>query len=371
MKLITDINEIRDFIEKFLEITSGTLIVPGSPLRVSSAAYHRWGIGITSENLEQLKEMAEDAYLNQVPVGEERSDVERTIRPKLREWVEPRMARYMGDTVKEMLKSIGLSGDKISICEVPARDAEVSCAAAMAITFDSETAGMMQRTEFHMVDISKDSLQDTQRNMAMSGASHVLHQELDRVFLAGVAPGSIDILISLSHFHHKPFTDHLAQIHRALKDNGVLLVGDRHSAIWDHPVNAYRILQRMGAEDNTLGAFRRHFGFNGNISGDPNVTLTSEECNAIARHLQYWEEIGDAVRQLYGSKKRRVRFLEANDTSEARRQKLECAGFTTDPDMIRKAFPRSKLSELPKKILADSDFAVVMAAVKKPAPGRG
>lgn len=371
MKLITDINEIRDFIEKFLEITSGTLIVPGSPLRVSSTAYHRWGIGITGENVEQLKEMAEDAYVNPVPAGEERSDLERTIRPKLREWVEPRMARYMGDTVKEIIKSIGLSGDTISICEVPARDAEVSCAAAMAITFDSETAGMMQRTEFHLVDPLRESLQDAGRNMSMSGAPYVLHQELDRAFLAGLAPGSIDIFISLSHFHHKPFTDYLAQVHRALKDNGVLLVGDRHSAIWDHPVNAHRILQRMGAEDSTLCAFRRHFGFNGSIAGDPNVRLTPEECNAIVRHLQYWEEIGDTVRQMYGGKKRRIRFLEANDTSEARRQKLECAGFTTDPDMIRKAFPKSKLSELPKKLLADSDFAVVMAAVKKPAPGRG
>jgi len=371
MKLITDIKEIREFIAKFLDITGGPLIVPGSPLRISSTAYHNWGIGITSANKEVLSGMSEESYLGPTLMGEDRPDMEKLIRPKMREWVEPRMARYMGEVVKEAMKSIGVAGGEISICEIPGRDAPVSSAAAMDIMFDSVTEGMMPRTVFHLVDLSIDNLEAAKSNLTMAGASCMTHRELDRFFLQGVPEGSLDMVISLSHFHRKSFSDFYALIRRVLKDDGILVVGDRHSAVWDHPANAYRLLQRIGAEDQTLGAFRKHFGLCEPVVGDPGVRLLPEECNAINSHFQYWEDVAAAVRQSNGGRKPRLRFLDASDTSAARIQKLESEGFTTDPGAIRKAFPRSKLDGLPKKFLDGSDFAVVMVAVKKPGRERG
>jgi hypothetical protein len=371
MKLITDVNEIREFIAKFLDITSGLLIVPGSPLRISSTAFQNWGIALNSANKETLSGMSEESYLGQTLMGEDRPDMEKLIRPKLREWVEPRMARYMGDIVKEALKSTGKGDMEISICEIPGRDAPVSSAAAMGIMFDSDTELMMRRIKFHLVDLSGDNLEAAKSNLGMAGATCETHQDLDRFFLQGIPEGSLDMIISLSHFHRKAFPDYYALIRRALKDDGILISGDRHSAVWDHPVNAYRLLQRIGAEDKTLMSLRKLFGFVEPVVGDPAVKLTSEECNAINSHFQYWEDIAAAVRQSNGGRKPRIRFLDASDTSEARRQKLEREGFTTDPAEIRKAFPRSRLDELPKKFLDGSDFAVVMVAVKKGGRVRG
>jgi hypothetical protein len=145
-----------------------------------------------------------------------------------------------------------------------------------------------------------------------------------------------------------------------LKDDGVLLIGDRHSAMFDHPIHTETLLKVIGAEDRTIRSFRKHFGER-RMAPDPYVRITEEECTAISDHIEYWKQIVEILRSKYENPMQKVAFFEANDTSMARRQKLEEAGFDLQPDDNRKAFLRS----LPKKVIRGSDFAVVMGAVKK------
>jgi SAM-dependent methyltransferase len=366
MKLLTSIDEIKAFDERFRKITQGLPICTGSIFLLSSDVWHRWGIRITDQNKDELRVLAEEARHFEVSKREGFPILEKLTRPKMREWLEPRMARTIGEMVANIATNLASIRDQIRICDIPSRDGITS--SMIMLQMEAE---LKSKLWFSLTDYSKDSVEAAAENVRKKGARGEGASMLDNEFLDSQPDKCFDIIVSLSHFHHKTFlSEFLQKINRVLKDDGILIVGDRHSAMLDHPKNTYELLATIGAETQTLRAFRDLFGVDG-IRGDKNCALDPEECEAIDQHREYWVQIANGVRSANMEKSvPRVSFLEAHDTSKARQKKLDDAGFITDPDRIRKAFPALVHYTKPKRLIRGrvhtSDFAVVMAAIKKP-----
>jgi SAM-dependent methyltransferase len=375
MKLITSIDEIRAFDERFREITESAdlPICTGSIFLLSSDVLHRWEIGITPENEADIIVLAEEARLIEVSKREGFPILEKLARPKMREWLEPRMARYMADLTHDVASDMAKQKGIINICDLPSREGIVS--GSLMMLADDE---LTKKLRFSLVDHSRESLEIARGHMRKKrkdrDSPEIIGEcycEIDTLFLDTLPEKTFDIILSLSHFHHKSFLkEFLQKIHRVLKDDGVLIMGDRHSSMLDHPYHSYQLLKAIGVRRPILQAFEDMFGKK-NVTEGEGCRIEPEENEAIGLHKEYWVQIANNVRAAkLDSSVPRVSFLEAHDTSKARQKKLNDAGFTTDPGVIRRAFPNLARYTLPKRLTRGkngiSDFAVVMAAMKKP-----
>ncbi|NYZ77451.1 class I SAM-dependent methyltransferase [Candidatus Micrarchaeota archaeon] len=361
--------KLEEFNDKFCEITKDLSIRTGSIFKVPSMAYFRWGIEITEENRNWLKENSGVFY------GKDSDDekkliyypaMESIVKTPLRTFTETRMANEIGWIVHEVMHSLDDGEREFRICDVGAQFGQATSAVVAELRENPSAENIVNRCNFYLIDRLWKKLGHAERslNMQKINTSHIsLIGADDESYLRTQPDKFFDIIISLAYFHNKSFPDYLDQIYRVLADDGVLVIADWHSALWDHPINTYRLLEKIGAEVKVLRAFEAHVGYN-LMKPDSCPGITLEEVRAVSEHINYWIEIASNLNKMERKSRPRVHFLEAHDTSKARIQKLEDAGFSVNMDDIRKAFPKSKLEGLPKKLLRDSDFAVVMAAVK-------
>ncbi len=363
VELIRDIDKLREFDDKLCQITKDLPIRSGSVFKVPSAAYHRWGIEVTLENREWLKKESVKYYgkdIDELLLDPYRENI---VKTPFRAWTESRMADEIGWIVRELMRSMDDGQKEFSVCDVGARFGQTTASVVTSLR-DSDMDGVLRRTKFYLVDRSAPKLEYARRELERYGAICAAKPEHDEDYLNEQRDGRFDIIISLAHFHHKSFPDYFNEINRVLADDGVLVVGDWHSALWDHPINAAKLLERIGAGSQVLDAFREHFGRE-LMTPDPDPKLDADEKQALEDHMNCWIEIATNLNKLNRTARPRVYFLEAHETSKARKKKMEGAGFVVDLDQIRKAFPKSKLENIPRKVLRDSDFAVVMAAMKR------
>ncbi len=374
VKLISSIDELEAFDNRLTEITKNLVIRTGSIFKVPSSAYHRWGIEITNENREWLKKKSGEFY------GRDEKELiytypsrENLVKTPIRVYTETRMAGEIGWIVRELMHSLDDGKREFRICDVGARYGQATSAVIPALR-GPDMGDVVERTQFHLIDRNPGKLCHAEATLDMFRVNRTLITKDDEEYLAEQPEKKFDIIISLAYFHNKSFPDYLEQLHRVLADDGALVIGDWHSALWDHPINAQRLLERIGAANqffeesgkirNILDAFNEHFGEL--LEHDPVPGIDMDEDNAYREHMECWLEIASNLGRMSRNSIPRVYFLEANETSKARIEKLEKAGFSVDMDQIRKAFPKSnKLEGLPRKMLRNSDFAVVMAAMKK------
>lgn len=370
-KLITSVDTLCELDRQLWEVTSGLPVKMGSIFKVPSSAYHRWGIGITPENRAELARLSSAYYEKDYDQREKFDDNSGKLeRTPLRGHIESQMARFIAETVKEILHSLDDGTRQFDICDIAASTGQTSSAIAAALRTDPETNGIADRVTFHLVDYSAKKLSEANGNLRQFSPKGIaIHPMRDEDFLVEAAERSdrFDIAVSLSHFHHKSFADHLELIRNVLADDGALVSGDWHSGICNHPFNLYGLLEKMGLEGSRLDRFRELLG--PLLLPDPTLATTQAEAIALEEHYKYWIKVAAKLSSTNLATKPRVYLLEAYDTSRERREKLEKAGFSTDIDRIRLAFPKARLSQLPKPMTRDSDLAVVMAATKLPKPG--
>ncbi len=378
-KLISSIDELRAFDERLTEITKSLIIRPGSIFKVPGSSYHRWGIEITDENREWLKKRSEEFYdKDEHELRYIHPARESIVKTPLRAYTESRMAGEIGWIVREIMHSLDDGKREFRICDIGARYGHATSSVIAALN-GPDMNDVVKRTKFYLIDRNQEKLRHAEMNLEMHGVplgSRVLIAHDDENYLREQHEKKFDIIISLAYFHNKSFPNYLEQLGRVLVDDGALVIGDWHSALWDHPINAFRLLEKIGAGSHmfedvsegrvrmVLDAVKEHFG--NMLEHDSIPGIESSEIVAVKEHMDCILEIASSLRKLNRNSIPRVYFLEANETSRARIEKLENAGFTVDMDQIRKAFPKSgKLEGLPRKMLRNSDFAVVMAAVKR------
>lgn len=375
--LITSISDIEERDNQLTNVTRPLgeseyrLVRIGSIFKIDSSLYPMWGIGITDENRDALKRKSDEMYRKDYKERIKDEEIEYILKTDFKVTNGSRMAEFIGITAREMLRSLDDGKRQFLICDVPARDGQLSTAIAHALSRDSKTQGILERTVFHLVDVSEDKIKKATSVLSQFGVRIEKQLRHDEEFFDELnGRHRFDMVVSLSHFHHKSFlSDYLRKIHRVLADDGALVVGDWHSAICSHPAYIYELLQKTGLEPRRLDEFRSVMREYLLQNREP---LEEEELKAMVDHMEHWGTIASRLRSTTSTIKRRVYVLGAYDTSKQREKKLEEAGFTTDIEKIRTAFPKARLAEFSKpdaavkKFVSGSDSAVVMSAVKKP-----
>ncbi len=347
---------------------SNLIIRPGSIVKVASEAYEAWGVKLTEKNYEWLKKQAESFYIKNLLVGApyfKAEQMDRLVTTEFRDSVEDEMAQAIGNIAKEILKVLDDGKRLFKICDIGAHTGRVTTT-LIGILRDCYEK-VIDRCKFYLIETSPEKMEHAHANLKMYGIkNYSLVVENDEPYLSEKPDETFDLVLSLSYFHHKPFPDYLREIRRTLKADGALIIGDWHSPLSQHPIHIYDLLKRLDAPDEILYNFAEYFRLNLLEEDDIIGRLNEGEKKALEAHKEHWVEVAEIMRKKeWRGKRPRLWLLDAKDTSAQRIKKLNDAGFETDLDKIKTAFPSAKLRELPRRILKDSDFAVVTTAIKR------
>ena len=364
--VFTSVEDICEFDKEVWEVTKGLPIRTGSILRVPSESYSQWRMGLTEENREKLAEMADEFRKKDYKERERNPNIENVQKTSESISMRDSMARVIGHIVKEVMGALDKSKREFSICELATGRGHASSAIAAALWGDSKTSTLLKRTSFYLVDYSGKKLEDVRGQLETYSPKHIhLDFSNDDDFLKGTRE-RFDIVVSLCHFHKKPFLqDTLKGIHDILTDKGVLVSGDWHSRLCNHPSDIYHLLEMMGAEAARLNLFRDLFGRFLEPSSYPD--LEPGEIMAVTDHQEHWVDVHYDILQSRSTmvEGTRMYVLGAFDTTRKRIEKLEKADLITDPEKIRRAFPKASLTDNPMRMVKASDRASVIMAMKK------
>ena len=364
--LLNSVEEITEFDKEFWEVTKGLPIRTGSLLKVPASSYHRYGIELNDENRARLKLASEWFYVKDLDEQLELEmlhQTQETEETKQKRDVERKMSWVVGEVVREMMHSLDDGVRRFRVLEVGLR--ETSATIAGELYRHQETRELLKRVEFHLVDWSPSNLMQARSVLhKMYDLTAEKHEFLDfENFLSQSQDNGFDFIVAVDSFHHKSTADFLYQIRRTLAEDGALVSGDWHSALWHHPYNLYKLLETMGVEVrrlNMLAGLLKDL-----LKPSPGWMAKPEETQAINEHIDYWLKVQSELKAMGSAGKPRLYMLKAHHTSKEHIENLHLAGFDTDIDKIRAAFPKANLSALPRSVLRGSDFAVVTAGIKK------
>ncbi len=368
--LMTSTNDILIYDEGSWGLFRGTALFvrPGSLSKVWHGAYQPWGINLTSENMKWLRERAEFFHLldrNRGSISILTAELSTTFRNTL----EADMIEFIANTGIEVLRSQDDGTKEFKVLDIGARLEKTLPALGTQARHSDQTCrySLTDRVSFYFADKLQAKFEEVKRLLDTYGFAR--SQELsagqsDRELLAKQQPGTFDLVVSFLDYHNRPFYDHLLEVRRVLRDDGIIILADWHSALWQNPQNVYVLLERLGADAHLLTRFNHYFS----LPSQPRLVtngLNDLELKAMADHLSYWTEIG--TKMLSGTAKGSRRFfLGAHRTTRQTLDELNAAGFVTDMSAIRHAFPRAKFpGDSPKRVLRNSDFASVIVAMKR------
>jgi len=270
-----------------------------------------------------------------------------------------------------MMRSRDNGKREFHICDIPAREGHLSAAIAHALRRDSDTEGLLSRTVFHLVDISWQKLDKAEETLRQFRAKSQKCPVEDEALFRQLDSGTYDFIVTLGHLHHKPFlVQYLEELNRVLADDGALISADWHSPLCSHPAYVLTLLQNLGVEPARLDMFR---GVMAEQLASKRKLLAPDEMESLLNHISHWKSVMLRLTETAPSLMPRLYVNAAYDTSRQREKKLEDADFTVDMAAVKKAFPKARLpqfSDSPpniadKRLVAGSDSATVMAAVKK------
>lgn len=361
--LYSSIDEILAFDQEFWEITKGLPIRTGSILRVPSSEYGRWGIQLTDGNRAELSRISDDFRKKDFRERQADGHIRFEEKTPFSLSVRGSMARSIGYIARQLLGDRNDGEREFHVLDLACGSGQASAAIANAMRSSYETEELIERTVFHLVDYSWTMLQAAKSGLEVFMPKGVrIYNTWDDEFLSETED-RFDLAVSMCHFHKKPFPDIFRKVHDVLVDNGALVSGDWHSVLCDHPYFVYKLLERLGVEYSRLDAYMKLFGDRLNPVSYPE--MLSEEVIALNQHQNHWADVYQKMLMRPGiSRDRRHFILGAFDTTRNRVLKLEQAGFTTDQDKIRAAFPRARLPMNPKPMARDSDRASVITAIR-------
>jgi|GEM_PF-2382608 len=347
---------------------SGLLIKPGSLFKVHKSAYKNWGIEVNDENKSWIKGQAEKYYEKDLQERDEKSiDIgSLTIQPFSHHM--SAATQVVGKVVKQIMRKLQGKNDMIRICVFGPRNGGL--VVPMISNIRNLDAKLLDRIQFYLVEPSIKV--EVARNILptygvseiskIDGSGFTIENKVDERFLSTQEDEKFDLMVSLFHFHCKPFPDHLVEMFRVMKDDAALVIADNYSPLWHHPAFVYEMLNDMRAGENVLEGFKKYFDFRC-IDKPP---LTEVEQGALRDHKKYMLKVVEELRGGPDTEKP-VFVFRAHKTVEEGIKELCDNNFTLSAERRIELYPEIDNIpgiKLPYHIIDDSEYITLMIAFK-------
>ncbi|MEM4165946.1 MAG: methyltransferase domain-containing protein [Candidatus Bilamarchaeaceae archaeon] len=369
-KIRTDASEIKAFNEEITKLFkgSGLLIRPGCLLKVSSRHYKNYGFEATEENKnELLKEL--NKFFNKDRQDEQN---EKTINP--RGLIVQPYTHYTNILVNK-ISEISFEAIKkrkrnelIKISIIGSRNASVPL--AIINTLKERELTLIENTQFYLIEPYQKKLEETINKMPIYGLKNIsetkrggysAEYKTDDEFMVTQKDKEFDLIISYFHMHCKPFSDHLMEIRRVLKDDGVFIIADYFSPLWEYPVFVVNLLKNICPNNEIVNKFAQNFDI------DPNKirSFSDTEKTALQNHTEYWLNIFKQLHELELKNIKPIYFLRAHTTIQERIEILKEYKFTVDKQKIERILKLPKNFKNPFRVDPSSDFVGLITTVKE------
>lgn len=157
-------------------------------------------------------------------------------------------------------------------------------------------------------------------------------------FLAEMTSGNFDMVLSSAVFHHMTFPTYLDLVEDGLKDDGVLVIGDWYTRIWQYPVFVADVLQALNMDPGRLREFKQLFSIK---EGDLELRLRElnesdeRELTTYKLMIDFVVKIGNEFLRNNIPPESRLFFLEGHEGFEDRLGKIKDAGFEHEMRELR------------------------------------
>jgi len=370
--LYTTIKDLH-WLQRELEAIGSDLdIEPGSFARVAYQYYPWWKVGNTKRNRNCLKELTEKINRLEYLGGGEELDfaVHRAVaranldsdnmdlNAMLSQLAAPISIEMDDGKSRFRIGDIGSGAGKTSTAYFD-RLGEIM-GIDKAMRFAERIELVCIDPSIKRIPVGSDNID---KNPVCPGSVVHVAGSMDQYF-STLEDGSFDMFISSSTCHHFPFPDYLHMMKRALRPEGVIVIGDWYQLFCAHPVFTVQLLDNIGAEPDRIKSFKKLFG----VKDDDKERffakrrVTPAQVAGIEAGLKFLTALADEMKQVNGA---RFFFLEALETFTERVRKIQRAGFETDIEELRdkhKGF--ANLISNIRKAYPDSNITNVIAAAK-------
>ncbi len=365
--------DIIEFDKRLREVTEGLTrpIRIGSILRLPEIAYPDWGICVDESNRADLEALSATFY----EMDAEEGKTGRSDRDALH-WLKKTLVRNemdgMADIISRLVREMAMAKDDgkrvLRIASIASGAGKLCSAIATAMQEEPESEALLARTEFHLID-NYHKIMQAELNLSGFKARIVPHPWDDDAFLDG-PDGGFDFMVALSHFHKKPFlAAYLSKLKAKLSVGGVLVSGDWHSRLCHSPMAVYETLERLGIDPARLNQFDELMGPH---MAAPSQRMTRLEKSGVEDHINYWQELDWEIGGMGYRGNSKVRIIGAFISSRQLAEMLgpDGAGFETDTEKIKQAFPKARRPHaIPVSIRDATDSCLVTVAMKRPSGG--
>ncbi len=374
---IVRLRDIQDILEFDHEVRKVTSYLPlpirvGCLLRTPLCSWPNFGIEVTAGNIGALEGYANDKYLRdakdnkKVKTGQ---DLLWKAKKYLGEGNLEGMAQHAAMLISELLLAMDDGKRKFSICDLASGAGRLS--QKIAVSLRAEPGDILDRVTFHVVDYT-DKLKLAKVNLESYGVRVKDHNQIDDHFLESTDE-EFDFVASISHLHRKPvIASHLERVRKVLKEDGVLVSADRHSLLTQHPNTLLDLLQMLNVKTEDIDRFRSLFGplmiLNDpyELFDDEEDEMANTEFTAMNDHGRYWAALTNRLAGIRYDGPLKVRITGAFLSTRQMVKELNSAGFDTDIEKIRLAFPTARLpARMPYSLKKGSDSPAVTMGIKK------
>lgn len=367
------VNELLDIERALNEACRELSYLPGSIFRIASQYLKNWGIEVTPENREWIELRSITSYEEEWERSTEASHeaIKRATKDAGLHEGNPKLNTYVGGTAGEILLSMDDEERSFNILDIGAGTGETTAALLDYMDIRGEKAKeIIRRSQLTLLDVSRDTLNEADRRIRahiINESAKVKFRTVDDThsFIDEIKEGNFDLVISSAVFHHMTFPTYLDSIKKGLGGDGVVVVGDWYTRIWEHPAFVAPVLRELGMSRDSLMQFEFMFGLGVNDRQRLEKGFEPHEIDANKSMVEYIIKLGHEFARV--PQESRLFFLEGHEALGDRVRKLEDTGFVVDLKELREKHRGFvSMDNNVRRLYPKSDIAAVVACAKVP-----
>jgi SAM-dependent methyltransferase len=360
MKL-TKISEVKQMANEAMALFDWSAIPLGHPIRNHAYSYGSWGIVITPDNIEALRQLSKEEYAKEwVPTDEslnhligiasERaglSDTNMLLNEKIGEYSAEHILSLKHEAPRIIEIGTGAGGTILSVLNSMIR---------AGVDLSKLDITLVEPSQLRL-DFAQDKItQLLQMNGVTLPKMRVLRGTVDA--LDQIETDFAHLVFQNAAIHHESFTDHLTNIYRVLKPEMPFISGDWHEGSYETPARIYWIYAMLQdplddsvssrvlsftegkskfvqqKERPGLQEFRRMFSLDDLTLAHAFDNYSSSERKANVGGMRYWLEVAKILEEK-GKRSSEV-LIQAHERVTPRVTALKNAGFCFDAESRRK-----------------------------------